>query len=119
MLHLQGMTALHWACSKGHLDAVKLLIEFHAFPNHMEHSEDRFALPVTFVVTHFQLKTLLSELLLFFCQVHSTRLRVDGRTHGGCTIYGRAWWPVDHWHPRYRCFENTSLYTFNSVLSLL
>ena len=37
------MTALHWACSKGHLDAVKLLIEFHAFPNHMENSEDRHA----------------------------------------------------------------------------
>ena len=35
------MTALHWACSKGHLDAVKLLIEFHAFPNHMELTEDR------------------------------------------------------------------------------
>lgn len=37
----QGMTALHWGCSKGHLDAVKLLIEYQAFPNHMEMTEDR------------------------------------------------------------------------------
>lgn len=36
------MTALHWGCSKGHLDAVKLLIEYQAFPNHMEMTEDRF-----------------------------------------------------------------------------
>ncbi len=36
------MTALHWACSKGHVDAVKLLIEFHAFPNHVEFTEDRY-----------------------------------------------------------------------------
>ena len=35
------MTALHWACSKGHLDAVKLLIEFRAFPYNMEFTEDR------------------------------------------------------------------------------
>lgn len=35
------MTALHWGCSKGHLDAVKLLIEYQAFPNHMEMTEDR------------------------------------------------------------------------------
>lgn len=38
----EGMSALHWACSRGHLDAVKLLIEFHAFPNHMESTEDRY-----------------------------------------------------------------------------
>lgn len=38
------MTALHWGCSKGHLDAVKLLIEFHAFPNHMEFTEDRYVI---------------------------------------------------------------------------
>ncbi|RUS71222.1 hypothetical protein EGW08_021021 [Elysia chlorotica] len=36
------MTCLHWACSKGHLDAVKLLIEYNAFPNHMEFTEDRY-----------------------------------------------------------------------------
>ena len=36
------MTALHWACSKGHFDAVKLLIEYNAFPNHMEFTEDRY-----------------------------------------------------------------------------
>lgn len=36
------MSALHWACSRGHLDAVKLLIEFRAFPNHMESTEDRY-----------------------------------------------------------------------------
>jgi len=41
---LQGMTALHWACSKGHLDAVKLLMEYRAFPNHMEFTEDRSVL---------------------------------------------------------------------------
>lgn len=36
------MTALHWACNKGQLDAVKLLIEYLAFPNHMEFTEDRW-----------------------------------------------------------------------------
>ena len=40
--YFQGMTALHWACSKGHLDAVKLLFEFRVFPNHMEITEDRY-----------------------------------------------------------------------------
>ena len=35
------MTAIHWGCSKGHLDVVKLLIEYHTFPNHMEYTEDR------------------------------------------------------------------------------
>ena len=40
-LYLQGMACLHWACSKGHLDAVKLLVENNAFPNHMEFREDR------------------------------------------------------------------------------
>jgi hypothetical protein len=39
--HIILMTALHWACSKGHLDAVKLLMEYRAFPNHMEFTEDR------------------------------------------------------------------------------
>ena len=38
----EGMSALHWACSRGHLDAVKLLVEFRAFPNHMESTEDRY-----------------------------------------------------------------------------
>jgi len=38
----EGMSALHWACSRGHLDAVKLLIEYGAFPNHMESTEDRY-----------------------------------------------------------------------------
>ncbi|WAR11074.1 INVS-like protein, partial [Mya arenaria] len=45
VLHMEGMsigmTALHWSCSKGHLDAVKLLIEYRTFPNHMEFTEDR------------------------------------------------------------------------------
>ena len=36
------MTALHMACTSGFLDAVKLLLEHNAFPNHMEYTEDHF-----------------------------------------------------------------------------
>ena len=46
------MTALHWSCSKGHLDAVKLLIEFRAFPNNMEFTEDRY---YTFCIDFWEL----------------------------------------------------------------
>lgn len=35
------MTSLHWACSMGHLDTVKLLVEHMAYVNHMEFTEDR------------------------------------------------------------------------------
>jgi inversin len=37
----QGRTALHWSCNNGYLDAVKLLLGYKAFPNHMEHTEER------------------------------------------------------------------------------
>ena len=37
----QGRTALHWSCNNGYLDAVKLLLGYTAFPNHMEHTEER------------------------------------------------------------------------------
>lgn len=37
----QGRTALHWSCNNGYLDAVKLLLGYNAFPNHMEHTEER------------------------------------------------------------------------------
>lgn len=39
---LQGRTALHWLCNNGYLDAIKLLLGFDAFPNHMENSEERY-----------------------------------------------------------------------------
>lgn len=38
---VQGRTALHWSCNNGYLDAVKLLLGYNAFPNQMEHSEER------------------------------------------------------------------------------
>lgn len=38
----QGRTALHWSCNNGYLDAVKLLLGYNAFPNHMEHTEERW-----------------------------------------------------------------------------
>ncbi|KFP92483.1 Inversin, partial [Apaloderma vittatum] len=38
----QGRTALHWLCNNGYLDAIKLLLGFDAFPNHMENSEERY-----------------------------------------------------------------------------
>lgn len=41
---LQGRTALHWLCNNGYLDAIKLLLGFDAFPNHMENSEERYCL---------------------------------------------------------------------------
>ena len=41
ILPSQGMTALHYCCSSGYLDAAKLLLEHGAFPNHMEYSEER------------------------------------------------------------------------------
>lgn len=41
-LSLQGRTALHWSCNNGYLDAVKLLLGYSAFPNHMEHTEERW-----------------------------------------------------------------------------
>lgn len=37
----QGRTALHWSCNNGYLDAVKLLLGYNAFPNQMEHTEER------------------------------------------------------------------------------
>ncbi|KAF7247635.1 Inversin [Varanus komodoensis] len=36
-----GRTALHWLCNNGYLDAIKLLLGFGAFPNHMENHEER------------------------------------------------------------------------------
>ncbi|XP_034030776.1 inversin isoform X1 [Thalassophryne amazonica] len=38
----EGRTALHWSCNNGYLDAVKLLLGCSAFPNHMEHTEERY-----------------------------------------------------------------------------
>ena len=38
---LQGRTALHWSCNNGYLDAIKLLLDFAAFPNQMENNEER------------------------------------------------------------------------------
>ncbi|XP_031709449.1 inversin isoform X2 [Anarrhichthys ocellatus] len=38
----EGRTALHWSCNNGYLDAVKLLLGYNAFPNHMEHTEERY-----------------------------------------------------------------------------
>uniref|UniRef100_A0A8K9XA88 Inversin n=1 Tax=Oncorhynchus mykiss TaxID=8022 RepID=A0A8K9XA88_ONCMY len=38
----EGRTALHWSCNNGYLDAVKLLLNSNAFPNHMEHNEERY-----------------------------------------------------------------------------
>ncbi|MEQ2217883.1 hypothetical protein XENOCAPTIV_025472, partial [Xenoophorus captivus] len=38
----QGRTALHWSCNNGYLDAVKLLLGYNAFPNQMEHTEERY-----------------------------------------------------------------------------
>uniref|UniRef100_A0ACB8FTC0 Uncharacterized protein n=1 Tax=Sphaerodactylus townsendi TaxID=933632 RepID=A0ACB8FTC0_9SAUR len=36
----EGRTALHWLCNNGYLDAIKLLLGFGAFPNHMENNEE-------------------------------------------------------------------------------
>ena len=36
-----GITALHWSCASGHLEAVKLLIRNRAFPNFTELDTDR------------------------------------------------------------------------------
>uniref|UniRef100_A0AAV2MCS4 Inversin n=1 Tax=Knipowitschia caucasica TaxID=637954 RepID=A0AAV2MCS4_KNICA len=38
----EGRTALHWSCNNGYLDAVKLLLGYTSFPNHMEHTEERY-----------------------------------------------------------------------------
>ncbi|KAL6109182.1 invs [Pungitius sinensis] len=38
----EGRTALHWSCNNGYLDAVKLLLGYNSFPNHMEHTEERY-----------------------------------------------------------------------------
>lgn len=56
------MTALHWGCSKGHMDAVKLLIEFSSFPNHMEATEDRYTpLDYAFMGEHYEVAQYLVE----------------------------------------------------------
>ena len=36
-----GVTALHWACASGSLDAVKLLFTYNAFPNFVETEGDK------------------------------------------------------------------------------
>ncbi len=36
-----GVTALHWACASGSLDAVKLLFRYNAFPNFVELEGDK------------------------------------------------------------------------------
>ena len=41
-----GITALHWSCASGHLEAVKLLIRYKAFPNFTELDTDRWVLKV-------------------------------------------------------------------------
>ena len=38
---MEGITALHWACSAGHLGAVQLLLELGAAPNLMEVDGER------------------------------------------------------------------------------
>ncbi|KAH3749812.1 hypothetical protein DPMN_184326 [Dreissena polymorpha] len=56
----EGMTVLHRACSKGHLDAVKLL-------NHMLFTEERYT-PLDYALMVYYLSL----------QVHSTGLSTDG-----------------------------------------
>ncbi|XP_061810944.1 inversin isoform X1 [Nerophis lumbriciformis] len=38
----EGRTALHWSCNNGYLDAVKMLLGYNTFPNHLEHTEERY-----------------------------------------------------------------------------
>ena len=64
----EGMSALHWACSRGHLDAVKLLVEFRAFPNHMESTEDRYT-PLGQFMSDMDLNWYLTN-NVFFCLKH-------------------------------------------------
>lgn len=45
-----GITALHWSCASGHLEAVKLLIRNRAFPNFTELDTDRWEKRSTRVV---------------------------------------------------------------------
>ncbi|XP_039177590.1 inversin isoform X7 [Crotalus tigris] len=47
--NFSGRTALHWLCNNGYLDAIKLLLGFGAFPNHMENNEERYT-PLDFAL---------------------------------------------------------------------
>lgn len=38
----KGMTSLHWACSRGHVEAAKVLLDFQAHLNQMELSDDKY-----------------------------------------------------------------------------
>ena len=39
----EGITALHWACRSGYLEAVKLLLKSYAFPNFREVDGERYS----------------------------------------------------------------------------
>lgn len=38
---LQGTTPLHWGCSFGHYDTVKMLLGYNAYPNHTEYDGEK------------------------------------------------------------------------------
>ena len=40
-LPIQGISALHWACSSGNMEAVQVLMSAGAYPNHMEVDNER------------------------------------------------------------------------------
>ena len=45
-----GVTALHWACASGSLDAVKLLVQHNAFLNYVETEGDKLA-PLDYAIS--------------------------------------------------------------------
>ena len=45
-----GVTALHWACASGSLDAVKLLVKHNAFLNYVETEGDKLA-PLDYAIS--------------------------------------------------------------------
>ena len=93
----EGMSALHWACSRGHLDAVKLLVEFRAFPNHMESTEDRYT-PLGQFMSDVNLNWYLTNnvfflfmaphiFLLYFCAKRLDKKRRQPQLYNEYVIY--------------------------------
>nr|XP_053654656.1 poly [ADP-ribose] polymerase tankyrase-2-like [Cherax quadricarinatus] len=59
---LQGQSPLHWAAQQGHLGAVNTLLDFHAYPNYTQTTDDRYTpLDCAYVAEQLEVAQVLME----------------------------------------------------------
>lgn len=58
----QGQSPLHWAAQQGHLGAVNTLLDFHAYPNYTQTTDDRYTpLDCAYVAEQLEVAQVLME----------------------------------------------------------